>query len=46
MIGQEVTDTTRQEIAKALKSFEPPVHINVQYIPTQDTKSVVVLEVY
>ena len=33
IIGQEVSDKTKQEIAGALKKFEPGVFVDVQYIP-------------
>lgn len=32
IVGQNVTDPTRQEIANALRKFEPAIDVPVQYI--------------
>ncbi len=47
VIGQHVTDNTRQEIAREIKKIEPPVHqqINIDYVPIEDNKFVIVLDV-
>ncbi len=47
VIGQHVTDNTKQEIARELKKIEPPTHehINVEYIPFDENKIVIMLHV-
>ncbi len=47
IIGQDVTDNTRQEIARELKKIESPVlaHVDVYYLKTVQEKSVIVLDV-
>lgn len=44
IIGQDVTDNTRQEIAREIKKIEPPVHIEVHYIHFKDSKYVIAIE--
>ena len=36
ILGQEVTDSTRQEIAQALSGLEPAVSVEIQYIDVPD----------
>ena len=36
IVGQNVTDPTRQEIANALRKFEPAIDVPVQYIEIPD----------
>lgn len=45
IIGQEVSDKTKKEIAGALRRFEPTVFTDVQYIPipTQKNKYVIAI---
>jgi len=45
IIGQDVTDNTRQEIAREIKKFEPTPEIIVTYIPTINSKFVIAIEV-
>jgi len=45
IIGQDVTDNTRQEIAREIKKIEPPAHVDVHYVPTETGKFVIVLDV-
>ena len=47
IVGQDVTDNTRQEIAREIKKMEPSalMDINVDYIPIKDSKYVITLEV-
>lgn len=45
IIGQDVTDNTRQEIAREIKKIEPPAHVDVYYVPTKMGKFVIVLDV-
>lgn len=39
IIGQQVNDGTRQEIANALAGFEPSIDIRVEYIDVPDAKN-------
>jgi ATP-dependent DNA helicase RecG len=45
--GQDVTDNTRQEIAREIKKIEPPAQgqIGIKFVPTQENKFVIALEV-
>jgi ATP-dependent DNA helicase RecG len=43
LVGQMVTDATRQEIANELRKFEPPVSIEVNYIPIEGEKFVIAM---
>jgi len=44
IIGQDVTDHTRQEIANELQKFEPLARIQIEYVNVDDTnKKVIVL---
>ena len=45
IVGQKVTDNTRKEIAKEINKIEPPVPIDVIYVPIANDKSIIVLEV-
>jgi ATP-dependent DNA helicase RecG len=47
IIGQHVTDNTRQEIAREIKKIEPPANeqINIDYVPFHDNKFVIVIAV-
>ena len=39
IIGQEVSDKTKKEIAGALKKFEPGIFADIQYIPIPPMKA-------
>ena len=43
--GQEVTDHTKREIAHELTKIEPRVNIDIQYIPLDNQKQIIVLNV-
>ena len=43
LIGQEVADDTKNEIAREIAKIEPPVNISVNHIPINDRKVVIVL---
>ena len=47
IVGQEVSDRTRQEIASAVSELEPPAqsHISVRYVSVDDKKYVIVIKV-
>lgn len=45
LVGQDITDHTRQEIAREIKKIEPPAQIDVYYVPTAKGKFVIALEV-
>jgi ATP-dependent DNA helicase RecG len=44
IIGQDITDNTRQEIAREIKKIEPPAQIDVSYINIKNNKFVIVFE--
>ena len=46
IVGQNVTDPTKQEIANALRKFEPAVNIPVQYIEIPEKESYFVIAMY
>lgn len=39
IIGQQVTDNTRQEIGNAIAGLEPAIDVKVEYIPVPDAKN-------
>lgn len=43
IIGQHVSDQTRQDIAKEVSNIEPPAEISITYLPAGDDKYVIVL---
>lgn len=45
IIGQEITDTTRQKIAKELPKIEPIAQVKIQYIPVSSNRAVIALTV-
>jgi ATP-dependent DNA helicase RecG len=45
LIGQDVTDNTRQEIAKEIKKIEPSALVDVHYIGVKENKFVIVIHV-
>jgi len=45
VIGQDVTDNTKQEIAKEIIKIEPAANITVDYIPALDGKKVIIISV-
>ncbi|MCX7089989.1 MAG: hypothetical protein NTU48_00820 [Legionellales bacterium] len=44
-IGQQVADKTKLEIAHEIKKIEPNAHITVHYIPIENNRHMIVLEV-
>ena len=45
VVGQDVSDKTRREIARMLDSFEPPAPVDVEFVDLPDrSKKVIVLE--
>lgn len=45
IIGQQVTDNTRQEIAREFNKIEPTVDISIKYTPIQKDRHIIVLRV-
>ncbi|MEI8295018.1 MAG: ATP-binding protein [Alphaproteobacteria bacterium] len=45
IVGQEISDSTRQEIAKEINKIEPSVQIPIDYVPLDMDKCVIVLKV-
>src|ERR1700683_3216205 len=45
LIGQDVTDNTRQELARELHKIEPPASIDIHHISTNKNKSVIAIQV-
>ena len=43
LVGQQVTDQTKLEIANILKKFEPSANIEVDYVELDDDKQIIVL---
>ena len=46
IVGQNVTDPTRQEIANALRKFEPAIDVTVQYIEIPEKDGFYVIAMY
>lgn len=45
VLGQNVTDNTRQEIAREIKKIEPAAQIDIDYVPLQEDKYIIVVKV-
>lgn len=45
LMGQSVTDNTKQELAKEIKKIEPKAQIEIHFIPLNPTNQIIVLEV-
>lgn len=45
IVGQDVSDSTRQEIAREIKKIEPPAQVEAHYIPINHGKLIIALEV-
>lgn len=45
IVGQDVTDNTRQEIAREINKIEPTAQIEISYVPLKGGKHVIVIEV-
>lgn len=45
IVGQEIADSTRIDIANEIKKIEPTAPINVHYVKFQDTRFVIVIHV-
>ena len=45
LIGQNVTDNTKQELAREIKKIEPKAQIEIAYVPINDSNQVIVIEV-
>ncbi|MEI6095133.1 MAG: ATP-binding protein [Gammaproteobacteria bacterium] len=45
LIGQQIADKTKLEIAHEIKKIEPNAHITVHYIPIENNRHMIVLEV-
>ena len=45
IVGQEVTDNTRKEIAREVDKIEPPAQINISYETLESNKQVIVITV-
>ena len=46
IIGQNVTDNTRQEVANALRKIEPAIDVEVEYIELPDKQDYYVIAIY
>jgi ATP-dependent DNA helicase RecG len=44
VVGQQVSDKTRREIAAMLDRFEPPAPVDVQFLSLTDDRKLIVLE--
>jgi ATP-dependent DNA helicase RecG len=45
LIGQSITDYTKQELANEIKKIEPNAQIEIHYVPLENNNQVIVLEV-
>ncbi len=45
MIGQDITDNTRQEIAREISKIEPPAEIKIDYVSIENNKNIIVIHV-
>lgn len=45
IVGQHVTDATRQEISNYIANFEPPINIKTDYTPINDSKYIIAIRV-
>lgn len=45
MIGQDVTDNTRQEISRELSKIEPPIQIDIEYLIVNHPKQIIILSI-
>ncbi|HAT9314953.1 TPA: transcriptional regulator [Legionella pneumophila subsp. pneumophila] len=45
LIGQNVSDHTKQEIAKEIRKIEPNAPIDIHYIPLNNEQQIIILEV-
>ncbi|MBS0350114.1 MAG: putative DNA binding domain-containing protein [Proteobacteria bacterium] len=45
LLGQDVTDNTRQELARELHKIEPPASIDIHHLSIQKGKSVIAIQV-
>jgi ATP-dependent DNA helicase RecG len=45
IIGQDVTDNTRLEIANLISKLEPPTSIDIDYVPIEKNKYVIKMTV-
>lgn len=45
LVGQHVSDSTKQEIAKEIRKIEPQAPIDIHYIYLNDDKQIILLEV-
>ena len=45
LVGQNVSDSTKQEIANELRKIEPQAAVDIHYLPLGDDKQIILLEV-
>jgi ATP-dependent DNA helicase RecG len=45
LLGQDVSDNTRQEIAREISKIEPSVQLSISYVPTANNKCIISIEV-
>ena len=45
ILGQQVSDRTKQEIANEIRKIEPHAHIEVHYVAIGDAKQLIVIDV-
>jgi ATP-dependent DNA helicase RecG len=45
IVGQEVTDNTRKEIAREIDKIEPPAQINISYVTFESNQQVITITV-
>lgn len=45
IVGQDISDSTRQEIARELQKIEPAAHVEIEYIPVEGSKQIITIKV-
>lgn len=45
LFGQDVTDNTRQELAKEIAKIEPTIHVDTHYLSLDNGKTIIILAV-
>jgi len=44
IVGQQVTDSTLQDVATEIRRLEPPAHVEQTLVPVADERRVLILE--
>ena len=44
IVGQDISDSTRQEIAREINKIEPPAQLNISYVSLKSDKYIILIE--